>query len=166
MCKPAILGGLARFRLTGFLKRGAVMTHYSDEHLIELFHCLKDCTLPRVEWTHAAHLGAAVCLLAECTLEDAERTMPVLIRAYNEATGTPNSDTHGYHHTITLASLRAVEHVRSIVPGESASDVLRVLLASSYGNAGWLFIHWSRPVLFSSSARRAWVEPDLLRLPF
>ena len=88
MCKPAIPGGLARFRLTGFLKRGAVMTHYSDEHLIELFHSLKDCTLPRVEWTHAAHLGAAVCLLAEFTLEDAERTMPVLIRAYNEATGT------------------------------------------------------------------------------
>ena len=38
---------------------------------------------------------------------NAFREMPGLIRAYNESTGVPNTDTGGYHETITLASLRA-----------------------------------------------------------
>ena len=33
--------------------------------------------------------------------------MPTMIRAYNEATGGANTETRGYHETITQASLRA-----------------------------------------------------------
>jgi hypothetical protein len=45
-------------------------------------------------------------------------------------------------------------------------EALNELLASRYGRSDWLLAHWSRPVLFSVAARRAWVEPDLQPLPF
>ena len=64
------------------------------------------CTLPRSEWTHAAHFAVALWLLRHHPdLANAEGMAP-MIRAYNDSVGTPNTDSSGYHHTITVASLR------------------------------------------------------------
>ena len=63
-------------------------------------------TLPKSEWAHAAHFAAAMWVLTHPNLV-AERDMPAVIRSYNEATGTRNTDTTGYHETITQASIRA-----------------------------------------------------------
>lgn len=121
-------------------------------------------TLPKPEWTHAAHFAAALWLLSRPE-RDAFAEMPGLIRAYNEATGTPNTDDGGYHETITLASLRAARaHLAG--PHDSLSAALSRLLASEYGRSDWLLAYWSRPRLFSVEARRRWVEPDLQPLPF
>jgi hypothetical protein len=64
--------------------------------------------------------------------------MPGLIRAYNEATNTPNTDTGGYHETITLASLRAARFMLAAHPDTGLSDVLAALMAraSSASPAG------------------------------
>jgi hypothetical protein len=43
---------------------------------------------------------------------------------------------------------------------------LNELMASDYGLSTWPLAYWSKPVLFSISARRTWVEPDLRQLPF
>ena len=80
--------------------------HLTDSDIARIGRGVETCTLPKPEWTHAAHFAAAVWLLTRPGL-DAERAMPPLIRAYNEATGVQNTDTAGYHETITLASLRA-----------------------------------------------------------
>lgn len=122
-------------------------------------------TLPKPEWTHAAHFAAALWLLSRPD-RDAFAEMPGLIRAYNEATGVPNTDTGGYHETITLASLRAARAQLAARPGDSLSVVLTELLASEFGRSDWLLAHWSREVLFSVAARRRWVEPDVQPLPF
>jgi hypothetical protein len=42
---------------------------------------------------------------------------------------------------------------------------LNELLASNCGRSDWLLEYWSKPVLFSMMARRAWIDPDL-PLPF
>lgn len=97
---------------------------------------------------------------------DAFRDMPGLIRAYNAATGVPNTDTDGYHETITVASLRAARAWLGQRAGEPLAATLAGLLASDYGRSGWLLAYWSRTRLFSVEARRAWVEPDLQPLPF
>lgn len=58
-------------------------------------------------WTHAAHFAATLWLL-KCKPEIMlEEEMPVYIRAYNEAIGGANTDTSGYHETITRASIKA-----------------------------------------------------------
>jgi hypothetical protein len=126
---------------------------------------LVDRSLPKANWTHAAHFAAALWLLRNSEF-DALRDMPELIRAYNESTGVPNTDTGGYHETITLGSLRAARAWLGSRPDIALHAALNELLASEYGRPDWLLTYWSKPVLFSVRARRAWVEPDLRALPF
>lgn len=140
--------------------------HFSSDAEIEGIGLrLLDRTLPKSEWTHAAHFAAAFWLLRRSRV-DAEREMPKLIRAYNEATGVANTDSGGYHETITLASLRAARAWLAARSDKTLHEALNELLLCEYGRSDWLLAHWSRPVLFSVMARRAWIDPDLKPLPF
>jgi hypothetical protein len=126
---------------------------------------LEDRSLPKPEWTHAAHFAAAFWLLREPG-RDALRELPGMIRAYNEATGVANTDSSGYHETITLASLRAARAWLATRSDMPLDEALKALLSAQYGRSDWLLTYWSKPVLFSVTARRSWVEPDLNPLPF
>jgi hypothetical protein len=122
-------------------------------------------TLPKCEWTHAAHFAAAMWVLTHPNLV-AERDMPAVIRGYNEATGTSNTDTTGYHETITQASIRAARAFLAKRPDAGRAEALCALLASPFGRSDWLLAYYSRDRLFSLEARRGWIEPDLSPLPF
>ena len=137
----------------------------SDADIERIGRGIIDRSLPKAEWTHAAHFAAAFWLL-RAPHTDALREMPGFIRAYNEATGTPNTDTGGYHETITLASLRVASSWLSARPHASLHAALEELLVSPFGRSDWLLTYWTRPVLFSVAARRAWTEPDVKPLPF
>jgi hypothetical protein len=142
----------------------------SDDEVVAIGHGLVARTLPKSQWTHSAHFAAALWLMADGPDGDAENTLPGLIRAYNEATWTVNSDTSGYHETITQASLRAARAFwleRS--PARSPAPLFVIcneLMASRLGRSDWVFAHWTRERLFSVEARRGWVEPDLEPLPW
>ena len=120
--------------------------------------------LAKAEWTHAAHFAAAVWVLTHPDLV-AERDLPAMIRAYNEATRTANTDHGGYHETITQASIRAVRAFLAAHPDLDREAALNRLLASRFGRSDWLLAHFSRARLFSVEARRRWIEPDLTPLP-
>jgi len=137
----------------------------SDSEIDRIGRGLLDRSLPQAEWTHAAHFAAAFWLLRRPEM-DVMRDMPALIRAYNESTGVPNTDTGGYHETITIASLRAARAWLAARPHVPLHAALNDLLANDCGRSGWLLAYWSKPLLFSVTARRAWVEPDLKPLPF
>ncbi len=124
-------------------------------------------SLPKPEWTHAAHFAAALWLMRHRPDLDLPTAMPGLIRRYNTATGVENSDTGGYHETITLASLRAARAFAAPYPPTTPLHAVQnALMASTLGAPGWLDAYWSKPVLMSVEARRRWVEPDLASLPF
>ena len=138
---------------------------YSDADIERVGRGLLERSLPKAEWTHAAHFAAAFWLLRRPD-GNAMRDMPALIRAYNEACGVANTDTGGYHETITVASLRAASawlEERKDVPLHAS---LAQFLAREFGRSDWLLEYWSKPVLFSATARRAWVDPDRRPLPF
>jgi hypothetical protein len=142
------------------------MPRFSSEAEIERIGlALLDRSLPKAEWTHSAHFAAAFWLTRRTSMY-LPRDMPGLIRAYNEATGVPNTDTGGYHETITLASLRATRAWLVARPAMPLYEALNALLECEYGRSDWLLSYWSRPLLFSVAARRSWVEPDLQPLPF
>jgi hypothetical protein len=142
------------------------MTLFTCESEIErIGRGLLDRSLPKAEWTHEAHFAAAFWLVRHPHLH-AFREMPKLIRAYNEATGVPNTDTGGYHETITLASLGATLDWLADRPERPLHEALNEMLTSEYGRSDWLLAYWSKPVLFSVNARRSWLEPDLRALPF
>ncbi|HWE46438.1 MAG TPA: hypothetical protein VG407_10465 [Caulobacteraceae bacterium] len=138
-----------------------------DEAIRRLGDRVLACDLPKIEWTHAAHFAVALWILRERAEIVPERDMGAIIRAYNERTNTPNTDTSGYHETITQASLRAARaHMASRPADEPLHLVVDALMAEMLGRSDWPMWFWSKPVLFSVEARREWVEPDLKPLPW
>ena len=142
------------------------MRFNSDDEIAVIGAGLVDLSLPKSRWTHAAHFAAALWLISCRKDLDASRDMPGFIRAYNEATGVANTDTEGYHETITQASLRAARNFLQQDPARTLSATCNALMASPLGKSDWLLVYWTRARLFSVEARRCWVDPDLKALPF
>ena len=139
----------------------------SDSDIERLALAMIACTLPKAEWTHEGHFVAALWLLRHRAHLATPDAMRGLILRYNDATNTPNTDTCGYHHSITVASLRAAAHqLRRHAPDEPLHEALAALMSSPQGRSDWLLVHWNRETLFSPAARRDWVPPDRAPLPF
>jgi hypothetical protein len=134
----------------------------SDAAVRRIGEGLLDRSLPRPDWTHEAHLAACLYLLRERPEIDLPAELPGIIAGYNVAVGGVNSDSEGYHETITQAYIRVI---RGFLAGRPADEPLvaavNALLASPLGRRDHLLGHWSKPALFSVAARRGWVEPDL-----
>ena len=77
----------------------------SDAEITHIGEGLLARTLPRSEWTHEAHLAATTYLLLKRQDVDLDKDLPGIIRRYNESVGGVNSDTEGYHETVTRAFL-------------------------------------------------------------
>jgi hypothetical protein len=134
---------------------------YTDAEIAALVEGLLDRSLPKDQWTHAAHLTATLKLVR---LRDAnlERDLPWVIRTYNVAVGGKNTETMGYHETITQAYLAAIRAFETALPaGTSDAEAVALLLETPLGDKDWPLTHWSRERLFSVDARRWWVDPDL-----
>jgi hypothetical protein len=132
----------------------------SDDDIERIARGLIERDLPKSRWTHAAHFAAALWLLRHRG-DAAFHELPPLIRAYNESTGVANTDSSGYHETITVASLRVARAWLAARPDTPLYVALAELLGGPYGRSDWLLAHWSRERLFSVIARRTWVDPDL-----
>jgi hypothetical protein len=141
--------------------------YHSETEIIRIGEGVSSRTLPRTEWTHAAHFAAALWLMRYRPELEPSIEMPKLIRAYNESVGRVNDDTGGYHETITQASLRALRGVLDAYPPDvPVYRIVNALMASNLANPNWLLEYWSQPRLMSVEARRQWLEPDLKPLPF
>lgn len=126
-----------------------------------------DRTLPKAEWTHAAHFATTLWLITTRPEIVPERDMPALICAYNASVGGVNDDHNGYHETITQASIRAARAFLAERPkGEPLHETIDALMAGPLGRSDWLLTYWTRDRLFSVEARRDWIAPDLAALPF
>lgn len=124
-------------------------------------------TLPKAEWTHAAHLQAALWWHRHHPDLVQDGKIGEVIRRYNEATGTENTDSSGYHETITLAYLRLTRWFIGQYPAEmELSSIAEALLNSTFAAREWPLEHWHKETLFSALARREWVEADIQPLPF
>ena len=134
----------------------------TDAEIEHLGEGLLACTAAREEWTHEAHLAATTYLLLRRRDIDVDAELPGIIRRFNESVGGTNSDTEGYHETITRCFLHGVrlflEEPRN---GEALYEIVNGLLRSPMGSRGWPLRFYSRERLFSVEARRSLVPPDL-----
>ena len=119
------------------------------------------CTLPRAEWTHEAHLAATTWLLVERPDIDLDSALPGLIRRFNESVGGRNTDTEGYHETITRVFLAAVRAHAAETGDMALNDRVNALLASERGHREWPLRFYSPERLFSAAARLTYLAPDL-----
>jgi hypothetical protein len=118
-------------------------------------------TLPKAEWTHHAHLRAGLWHVLE---HGAAAALPLLrqhITAYNESVGTDNTDTSGYHETLTRFYVVVIDRFLSTADRTLSIDELAEQLIAAHGDRRLPLHHYSEGRLFSVVARRSWVEPDL-----
>ncbi|HKX92404.1 MAG TPA: hypothetical protein VJM15_08280 [Sphingomicrobium sp.] len=123
-------------------------------------------TLPRETWTHEAHLAATTWLLTRRPDIAIDKELPDIIRRYNESVGGVNSDSEGYHETITRVFLHGVRlFLAEAGPDEPLHELVNELLLSPMGRRDWPLRFYSAERLFSVEARRRFVAPDLAALP-
>lgn len=122
--------------------------------------------LPSADWTHEAHVAACLWLIAERPDLDAARDFPGIIWRHNDSVGTPNTDSSGFHATIThcyivgvAAFLQRTDAALELV------DRVNALLDSPEGGRDWPLRFYSRELLFSVEARSAVILPDVAPLP-
>ena len=137
------------------------MIYKSDEEVILLVKAFEERSLPKHEWTHAAHLTVGLYYCLTNPVAVARNIMRDSIHWLNDSHGTPNTETSGYHETMTFFWLFVVEEFLRDKPKENLAELANELIASC-GDSKLPLKYYSRELLFSPAARRSYVEPDLV----
>ena len=96
------------------VERGTALEHHAypflenDHALDRFFHQWQSGTLPKSSWTHAAHVAVAACLAFDHPPDQALELTRSGIIHHNESVGTANTETSGYHETLTRFWIGAV----------------------------------------------------------
>jgi hypothetical protein len=128
---------------------------------LEFKNRIESGELPPAEFDHRAHLRLAWVYLADGDEEAAHAQMRATLLRFLEHHGINASK---FHETITRAWILAVRHFAARTPDcATAAEFLErnpVLLDSRV-----MLTHYTKDVLFSPEARRAFVEPDRDPIP-
>ena len=132
-----------------------------DLSIVRIGEGLLARNLPRVEWTHEAHLGACTWIVRDRRDVVPEQEMRSIISAYNEAVGGVNDDSQRYHETITQVYIAGVKaHLAEVGLAIPLHEAVNALLLSKRGRRDLPLRFYSKELLFSVAARRGFVEPD------
>lgn len=129
----------------------------TDAEIEALVLAFEDGSLPKANWTHQAHLAAALWYLRRHPREDATRRIRDGIKAYNARHGNAAGD----HETITLAWVAVVARFLAEHDHGQPIPALMAALLDTCGGRDQLLRYDSEEVLMSDQARRTWVPPDL-----
>ncbi len=130
------------------------------ENLLKGFN---DCTLPKEEWTHEAHLIGGLWMLAKFG-DKALDEMRTRIRRFNESVGGVNDDNNGYHETLTVFWLWAIREMLGDDDGrlywnqESLDDLV---FDETLSDRNLWSEFYSKEKMMSVEARLGYVAPDL-----
>lgn len=131
------------------------------KHLIERF---ENRQLPKVEWTHEAHLVVAIWYTWHHDEDEAMNLVRDFIWNHNESVGTANSETDGYHESITKFWVYVGKRFLESNEFEGYTEACTAFIDSKFASSKHPLQYYTADVLFSLEARRNWVEPDLKRL--
>ncbi len=134
----------------------------SDSSLREFVSQWETRTLPKAQWTHAAHVG--VCAFYTATLGPAEalRRMREGIPLYNDACGTKNTEDSGYHETLTCLWAQIVADFITAHPFPTPFAAVEATVLR-YGQERKLHeTFYTFNVVADRRARREWIPPDKL----
>lgn len=137
------------------------MIYNGDEEINLLAKAFEERTLPKAEWTHAAHLVVGLYYCYHNPFGVAKNLMSDGINWLNDAHGTPNTETSGYHETLTVFWLRTVANFLEKAGREKSLAELANELVATVNDTKLPLKFYSRERLFSVEARMNYVEPDL-----
>ncbi len=134
---------------------------YSTEEALEIVQKWLECRLEKADWTHETHLLCGFWVLLNFQ-ENALAAMRERIKKYNETVGTVNSDTSGYHETMTVFWLWALRNwaIEKDIDGFNEVSVDQLLFDENLARRNDWLLHFSEEKMKSVEARRGFVEPD------
>jgi 4-hydroxy-tetrahydrodipicolinate synthase len=136
-----------------------------DQGLVQLQQRFATQAIPAQEWTHLAHLRTGAWHVFHLGPDEALARLREGIRRLNQAHGTPETPTRGYHETITRAYVELLAmFLAQFAPEIPLGARVGALLASPLARREALFAFYDRTRLLSPEARAAFIEPD--RAPF
>ena len=128
----------------------------TDDEFLAAFEAV---AFTRPEWTHEAHVRMAWLYLTRHPFADALCRVQNGIRKLNGKIGSPD----GYHDTITVAFVRIIaDRLKDGERYESFRDRNPELLDRTLPA---VLRHYTKDYLYSTDARREFVEPDREPLP-
>ncbi len=120
------------------------------------------CSLQKGDWTHAAHLTVGLWHVQQYGAAEALVRLREGISRLNESFGNVNTDTSGYHETITCAYVQLLDQFLHECPAQMVIDEkVNRLVGGPIADKQVLLRFYTSDTLSSSRARLAWVEPDL-----
>ena len=138
----------------------------SESALTEFLKAFEEGTYPIKQWTHESHIIMAAGYLSQLSEEAATPVIREGIKHFNLSQGGQNTNTSGYHETLTIFWIRIVAAFLETLP-ETLSRLDKVrACANKFGPLSGLFRdYWSYDLLQSTEARKEWRAPDLKALP-
>lgn len=140
----------------------------TEEELDGFVKAFEAGTLPKQAWTHAAHLTIGGFYIFTYNEEEALSRLRAGICHLNTCHGVENSDTGGYHESLTIFWLTIIGQFlgvyRSVYPGAERRDSIEAVVSVFQDRRDLFRNYWSFNVLTSVQARRSWMAPDLLPL--
>ncbi|MBL8669845.1 MAG: hypothetical protein JNK11_04270 [Alphaproteobacteria bacterium] len=134
----------------------------NEADIADLLQRFDAAKLEPARWTHLAHLAVGAALIRRLGYLDACRAIPGRIWRLNEASGVPNSDTRGYHHTVTMAFLWGVSRALAAQPADlPLAQLVERMAGTALATKQFPLAHYGFERLWSAEARRGWVAPDL-----
>jgi len=131
------------------------------DNLVEKF---TNKTLPKSEWNHEAHIKVAIWHNRNYEFEKALTLVKSKIIAYNEAVGTLNSDTSGYHETLTIFWMIYTKNYLIENNHLSSEEVYHKFLNSKDSIKNITLDYYSTDKLFSVYARQKWINGGLQKI--
>jgi hypothetical protein len=133
----------------------------TEPEIDAFLHAFESCTLPKAQWTHSAHIFTGACYVHLYGESEAIRRIRTNIRRYNESVGGQNTETAGYHETVTLFWIKLLAGLRREHPDESRAEFAALAVACFAHDHDVLARHYDFDVIRSTDARRAWQSPTL-----
>ena len=135
--------------------------YWTSDEIRDLVERFENCTWPCQDWTHEAHLVMGIWFASQYPEDQLTDLIRQRIKRYNISCGGQNTETAGYHETITRFY---VWYIRRFLdqsdPALSIEDRANEF-CRSHADKELPLRYYSKARLMSSEARISWVEPDL-----
>ncbi len=119
-------------------------------------------TLTKSEWTHEAHLIVGLWHVETFGFAEAREILRRKIRQFNIALGGENTDTSGYHETITFYWLKLTEVFLLTIRAElTFEEKCNLFLKNELCQTNSPLRFYCPELLFSKEARVSLVFPDI-----
>jgi hypothetical protein len=117
--------------------------------------------LPKARWTHGAHLLTGAWYVHQLGEAAATDKMRLCVRRYNEAVGGKNTDTSGYHETITVLWIKLLSKLLDESQPIGRAEFACLAVKRFETDRGILQRYYDFDLVNSVEARRHWVPPTI-----